>query len=362
VLVAPSARSALKLRDGLIRDAAGRGHEVVCVAPDAGSEIAGFKALGCKASSFELRRPGLAFFADRRVLSELATLLRELGADAVLGYGGRPAMMAALAARRAKVGRIGTLINVFPDLAPETPPDDALAVGGYVRAAKASDVLIVHNTDFLRHVPGKGLSAGGVAPLVVAGAGVDLEAHAVQSLPALDAGLTFLMIAQLARSRGVLNYVAAARAVKARAPGAKFLLAGPAALGEDAVPLEACGVTDGVVEYLGAVDDVRPLFARTHVFVYPSPREGMPRQVLEAMAAGRPIITTNAPGCRDTVDERVNGCLAAPGDADGLTAAIESFLKRPDLIPAMSRASRLKAERRFDVREVNRTVLDALGL
>jgi glycosyltransferase involved in cell wall biosynthesis len=121
-------------------------------------------------------------------------------------------------------------------------------------------------------------------------------------------------------------------------------------------------VTDGVVEYLGAVDDVRPLFARTHVFVYPSPREGMPRQVLEAMAAGRPIITTNAPGCRDTVDERVNGCLAAPGDADGLTAAIESFLKRPDLIPAMSRASRLKAERRFDVREVNRTVLDALGL
>jgi glycosyltransferase involved in cell wall biosynthesis len=84
--------------------------------------------------------------------------------------------------------------------------------------------------------------------------------------------------------------------------------------------------------------------------------------VLEALAMGRPVITTNAPGCRDTVDERVNGCLVSPGDPAALAAAMQTFLKRPDLIPHLARASRAKAERRFDATAVNATLIQILGV
>ena len=82
----------------------------------------------------------------------------------------------------------------------------------------------------------------------------------------------------------------------------------------------------------------------------------------EALAAGRPVIVADIPGSRETVDERVNGCLVEPGNAGELAGAMESFLKRPDLIPAMARASRLKAERKFDVRDVNASWFKILGI
>ena len=98
------------------------------------------------------------------------------------------------------------------------------------------------------------------------------------------------------------------------------------------------------------------------MFVYPAHGEGMPGAVLEAMSMGRPIITTDTPGCRDTVDERVNGCLVPPGNPEALAEAMQSFLRRPELIAAMARASRMKAERRFDQRPVVAALMDVLGL
>jgi glycosyltransferase involved in cell wall biosynthesis len=113
---------------------------------------------------------------------------------------------------------------------------------------------------------------------------------------------------------------------------------------------------------LGPADDVPSLLGSCHVFVYPSHAESMPLPVLEAMAAGRPIIATNVPGCRDTVDERVNGCLVAPRDPHKLAAAMESFLKRPDLIAPIARASRAKAERFCAIEDVTAGLLGALSL
>jgi glycosyltransferase involved in cell wall biosynthesis len=167
------------------------------------------------------------------------------------------------------------------------------------------------------------------------------------------------MIARLERSRGVIEYGLAARTLKERWPAARFLIAGQPGHGSDAVALAELGAT--ALEGVGALDDVRQALSSCHVFVYPSYTEGMPRSVLEALAAGRPVITTDAPGCRDTVDDKVSGCLVPAGDAGALAAAMESFLKRPGLIPAAARAARLKAERRFDVRHVNEALLEILG-
>lgn len=116
---------------------------------------------------------------------------------------------------------------------------------------------------------------------------------------------------------------------------------------------EVAAMAGGAVEVLGELADIRPALAAAHVSVLPSHSEGMPRAVLEALAMGRPVITSDIPGARETVDERVNGVLVPPSQVEPLVAAMESFLKRPDLIAAMARASRQKAERRFDAAAVN---------
>ncbi|MDI9617170.1 MAG: glycosyltransferase [Methanothrix sp.] len=109
--------------------------------------------------------------------------------------------------------------------------------------------------------------------------------------------------------------------------------------------------------------DVRPWLAQTSVFVLPSfYREGVPRSTQEAMAMARPVITTDAPGCRETVIDGVNGFLVPPRDASALADAMERFVLEPELIERMGAASRRIAEERFDVRRINRRIMEAMGL
>ncbi len=142
----------------------------------------------------------------------------------------------------------------------------------------------------------------------------------------------------------------------------EFLLAGPAGTSASVVKPEELRAYAEAVTFLGPLVDVRPALADCHVFVYPSDGEGMPRALLEALASGRPVVTTTAPGCRDTADDRVNGCLVPPGDVAALELAMASFLKRPDLLASMSRASRLKAERHFDERHVIDAMMELIGV
>jgi glycosyltransferase involved in cell wall biosynthesis len=195
----------------------------------------------------------------------------------------------------------------------------------------------------------------------VPGGGVDLVAFKSAPLPPTDQGIRFLMLARLERHRGVLDYKAAAELLKVAWPNATFDLAGPPGSEPDAVSPDLLP-HGGAVRYFGPLDDVRPALAACHVFVYPSNWEGMPRAVLEALATGRPVITTRTPGCSLTVDETVSGCLVPPGDANALAAAMEGYLRHPDLIEFGARAARLKAERRFDAREVNPKIARLLGV
>jgi glycosyltransferase involved in cell wall biosynthesis len=169
------------------------------------------------------------------------------------------------------------------------------------------------------------------------------------------------MIAPLDKERGVMDYVKAAQEVKSRRPGARFLLAGPADRSREPVAREQLTKSSAVI-VLEPVDDVRPLLAGCHVFVYPSHAEGMPRVVLEALAAGRPVITTRASGCRETVDEHVNGWLVPPGDWRGLAVAMEGYLRRPELLTSAARASRTKAERQFGLERSVAGLLEAMEL
>jgi len=116
------------------------------------------------------------------------------------------------------------------------------------------------------------------------------------------------------------------------------------------------------VEVLGWVDDIRSVIKDSSVFVLPSYREGLPRSSLEAMAMGRPIITTDAPGCRETVINGLNGYLVPPKNEVALATAMEKFILHPEIIEPMGRESRLLAEKKFDVKKINKVIMREIGL
>ncbi len=370
VLVAQSDRSIARNRDGLIRALVDRGHQILCIAPAFDHQhqrmldMLGAKTIAFRPQPARFKFPGDSFLHDRQVASALAAILADWRADAML-TSGLPALVDAVgAARKANVGRVVALLNT-----PFDSPDDAgkpVASRRIALALQGSDRIVAHNEQIAReataHLGNRPKRLASSHVVVVSGAGVDLVHHKASPLPAIDEGLVFLMISSLDLRRGVLDYCHAARELRSRGRRARFLFAGPDGAGPGAIPREKLSQFGSAVEDIGAVDDVRPLLARAHVCVHPAHAEGLPRVLLEALAAGRPLITTDIPGCRELVDERVNGCLVPPRDADALNAAIESFLKRPDLIASASRASRLKAERRCDIGDVNRLLLDAMGI
>ncbi|MDZ7616048.1 MAG: glycosyltransferase, partial [Patescibacteria group bacterium] len=235
---------------------------------------------------------------------------------------------------------------------------------------------------------------------VISGMGVDLVRYGHH--PSVEkVAPSFFMAARLLKAKGVREYADAARIVRVKCPNANFRLAGgldanPSSVGQPELDQWR---REGALEYLGQLQDVRPAYADCSVFILPSYyREGTPQVNLEAMATGRPIITTDAPGCRETVllaeenaFERqagdatppqgvmsrqamhewartrglkigVNGILVPPKNVEALVAAMKFFIDNPEQIDVMGRASRRYAEDRYDVHKVNAAMLEAMEL
>ncbi len=270
-----------------------------------------------------------------------------------MGFGLTPMICAATAAKRSGVRRIVSFLSDF------TGGVEKAGLRRFSYAMQVSDAVVFHNRDDFYDLDARQLLPPDLPCVFVPGAGVNLQRFPHTPLPPFDNGLVFLMLGRLDKMRGVEDYAKAAAEVKSRSPGSKFLLAGPLGRGRGAVaPETIAALSRGAIQYLGDLDEVRTVLAQSHVFVYPSYGEGMPRAVLEALATGRPVVTTAARGCRETVDEKVSGCLVQPGDVQALVQAMVGFLKRPDLMVTMSRAARLKAERRFDAFDVTRRIID----
>jgi glycosyltransferase involved in cell wall biosynthesis len=283
----------------------------------------------------------------------------------VMGYTPKAAIYGAIAARRARVPRIVPMITGlgYAYLGGSRRDKVIRFVTNrlYARALRSSHAVVFHNKEDRQYLAQAKVLPPYLPAHVVGGSGVNLEQFGEVAVPPAGDGLTFLMIARLLKYKGVIEYCEAARAVRQIAPNARFLLVGPEEDGPGGLTAVGLAAWSDSVTYLGPQDDVRPYLARCHVFVLPShDGEGLPRTVLEAMATGRPIITTDTRGCRETVDERVNGCLVPAGDSPALAEAMLSFIRRPDLIPAMARSSRQKAVRRFDVELVTRDMLSVL--
>ena len=362
------AESLINFRGPLLQAMVDGGHRVVACAPAAPAAVVdALAAMGVAYRDVPLKRAGMRLDHDLRALCSLVRLFRELRPDIVLTYTIKPVTYGLLAARFSRVPRRFAMITglgyAFIAAGLRARLIGAAARWLYRWSLNGADRVFFQNPDDRALFEELRLLRRPEQTVMINGSGVDLETFRPTPLP--EGPASFLLIARLLQEKGVREYVEAARQMRAKGVQATFDLVGWLDKGNPAAILEEelrGWVADGVIHYHGQLDDVRPAIARTSVYVLPSYREGTPRTVLEAMAMGRPIITTDAPGCRATVEHGVNGFLVPVKDATSLAHAMETFVKEPGLAQKMGRESRRIAEEKYNVHQVNSVILEAMGL
>lgn len=310
-----------------------------------------------------LERTGLNPLSDARTVLSLTRTLQRLKPDVYFGYTIKPVVFGTIAARLAGVSRRAGMLTGLGYAF--TEGREKSLVGKVARrllrtAVDLSHVTIFHNSDDLEFMRDLGVIGVHTKVGLVNGSGVDLAHFSPARMP--EGPPVFLLIARLLRDKGIVEYVEAARQVKAVHPNAIFRLAGP--LDPNPAALKPADVqawvNDGVIEYLGPLLDVRPALADCHVYVLPSYREGTPRTVLEAMATGRPIITTDAPGCRQTVADGWNGFLVPVRDSKTLADRMRHFVEQPQDLLLFGENSRLRVLEKFEAGAVAHETADLI--
>ncbi|MBV6305078.1 glycosyltransferase family 4 protein [Candidimonas humi] len=371
LLISSFADSLTRFRGALIDDLRGQGLEVHVAAPDieeAGLVRKQLEEKGVVVHSVALQRTGLNPVRDLNTLYLLWRLMRRIRPDYTLGYTIKPVVYGLIAAFLARIPNRYALITglgyTFQDEDEPGLPSRLLRQGIrglYSLALGFADGIFFQNPDDAALFRSYGILRSGKRAVVVNGSGVDISAFSPAPFPPRP---VFLLIARLLGDKGVREYVLAAGAIRKKFPGITFNIVGWIDENPNAIrPAELeQWIASGSINYIGRLQDVRPAIAACSVYVLPSYREGTPRTVLEAMAMGRPIITTDAPGCRETVVDGENGFLVPPKAVDELAEAMTKFIDDPGLIETMGRRSREIAESKYDVHKVNAAMLGEMGI
>lgn len=356
------ARSLVNFRGPLIREMVKRGYKVTAASGERNEEVARTLAeWGVTYKPVPLGRAGLNPLADLMTLQALYQLMRRLKPDVVLAYTIKPVVYGMLAARMAGVPRRVAMITGLGYAFTEGKElkrrvARLVAMNAYRVSLRFAERVVFQNPDDRRLFVDVGLVQKEKAA-EVAGSGVDLEHYKPMPLP--DGPITFLMISRLLVDKGVREFAEAAKIVKNTQTDARFVLVGTLDANPTAIragEMEAWQ-NAGLIDWRGTVGDVRPLLSGCHVYVLPSYREGMPRTVLEAMASGRAIVTTDEPGCRETVDPGRNGLLVPSRDPAELAQALLYLAQDRDFVATAGEASLVLARARFDVSRINEALV-----
>lgn len=371
LIIASYPSSLLNFRGPLLKALKDKGFEVHIAAPDFAKfpeDIEKLEALGFVVHNISMERTGMNPMADLRTLQSLRKLMRVLKPDYVLGYTIKPVIYGMLAARFARVPHRFALITGLGftftgDSDNERRHVRTLVQQLYRTALRHCQTVFFQNPDDEALFRQLNIVSTKANTCVVNGSGVDITKFNVAPLIEYDEP-RFLMIARLLGDKGVREYAKAALQVKQHYPDVQFDLVGNLDSNPTSISQSELDewTSAGTLNFLGRLNDVRPAIEACSVYVLPSYREGTPRTVLEAMAMGRAVITTDAPGCRETVIDGDNGFLIPIKNADALAQSIIKFIEQPDLIAKMGRRSRAIAEDRYDVNKVNEQMLTAMQL
>ena len=341
-------------------------HDILVCGPENDPELVDrIKRMGFQFHHIPMVRTGMNPLKDFMYLVRLYSLMRRESPDIVFNMAIKPVIYGSLAARLLGISRV---FSLFPGLGYSFTGENKK--GAMIRALvrilfklslSINQKIFFQNPDDLETLLNSKL-IGKTQAVLINGSGVDLRKF--EPSEPVEAPIVFLLISRMIRDKGIREYIEAARIVKSAYPNVQIRILGPTDSNPTAIPLEQIQYwhEEGMIHYLGVTDDVRPMIKEASVFVLPSYREGTPRSVLEAMAMGRPIITTDAPGCRETVSEGVNGFLVKPRDVPSLVEAMKQFIDNPGLISQMGRKSRELAESKFDVLKVNADVVAQMQL
>lgn len=367
IVIAGFADSLINFRGVLLAAMANNGHDVIAMAPGENPVVAEkLRKINVVYKSIDLERTGLNPLKDLRSFLLIKAILRDLKPDLLLAYTIKPVIYGSLAARGAGVPHIFSMI---------TGLGYSFIAGGikqrlvniivsrlYKIGLAENEKVFFQNPDDLSFFREHGFLGDCSKAILINGSGVDIDYY-TETPPNVDE-LAFLLVGRLIKDKGIGEFIEAARMLKRKHPQVLFRIVGP--LDSNPAAFKPTDITawqqEGIVEYLGEVDDVRPVIAGSSVYVLPSYREGTPRTVLEAMAMRRPIVTTDAPGCRETVVDGENGFLVPVQDSVALANAMEKFILEPDLIEKMGKRSREIAADKYDVHKVNAIIMQAMGL
>lgn len=350
LLTANTAWNILHFRRGLVQALREDGHQVTVLAPQDGTEHE-LQEMGCRFRTLTMNSKGLNPLEDMRLVGRFRRFMAGMQPDAALSFTIKNNIYGALAAKRQGIPFIPNVTGLGTAFL-SGGPLQTVAEQLYTRAFRQLPVVFFQNRDDRSLFLDRGLVTPSQARLLP-GSGIDLDHfRAAEPPPPRGSAPCFLMIGRLLRDKGVFEYVEAARQVKQRWPEARFRLLGAVgAANRTAIDRETVEAwhREGIVEYLGTADDVRPLIAEADCVVLPSYREGAPRTLIEAAAMARPVIATDVPGCRAVVDDKVTGLLCAPRSAECLSQALLEFLDLPAARRvAMGQAGRRKMEQEFD--------------
>lgn len=370
LVVASFAESLIGFRLPLIQALQNAGFEVHVAAPGARSEshvLSKLQGMGVVVHEYPLARKGTNPVRDFVSILKLTSLMRRVRPEFFLGYTIKPVIYGTISARIARVPRRFALVTGLGQSFQEC--DDRVGrlewlLGKLLGIAfKCAHKVIFQNPDDADLMRRRGILPAGAQFAVVNGSGVDVTEYA--SRPVSAEVPTFLLVARLLESKGVKIYERAAQRIKQSVPNVRFLLAGW--IDETGDSITASQLQEwqraGHIDYLGKLDNVHEALSRCSVFVLPTfYREGTPRSILESLSVGRAIITTDTPGCRETVEQGVNGFLIEPRSVDALESAMMAFVEDPDLARRMAVESRRIALDKYDVNLVNRAMLTEMHI
>lgn len=341
------------------------GYDVVAAGPGSMQEWRGkFEEFHVQYYPISVSRNGLNPYNDIKTILCLWDLLRRIQPDKIFVYQAKTVAYSCIAAKMCSIAEVYPMIaglgSIFRGTGFKNRIVKEVMSVLYRNAFKCSQKVFFQNEDDIQEVLHHHL-IDKEKVVKINGSGVNLAKFQVVPLPCSPA---FLYVGRLIRDKGIGEYLEACKKIKILHPEVRCLLVGaydsnPSSIKpQDLQPY----VEHGIIEYFGEQLDVRPFIGQCTTLVLPSYHEGTPKAVLEAMAMGRSILTSDAPGCRETVIDGKNGFLVPVRDIVGLVEKMEYLISHMDIIAGMGKTSRQIAEDKFNVSLVNRVIADTMGI
>lgn len=349
-----------------MREFLARGFEVFATSPPGSPEARlAIESLGAVFIPWDIQKAGRNPLGELLSILALVGIVRRVRPDTVFCYTIKPVIYGTIISWLTGVPRRVAMITglgyaFLPGGGLTRTLVRPIVRLGYRAALLVTSLAIFQNNDDIALFLKLKLLRPSTPTSRVLGDGVDLD-HFKYRAPPME-GPVFLFVGRLLRDKGLYEFVESARRVRLEIPESRFVVVGssdtnPAAVSDADL---AAWIKEGVIEHRGFLSDPKPEYETCNIFVLPSYREGLPRTNVEAMAIGRAIITTDVPGCSDTVVGGVTGLLVPARDADALTKAMLTLARDLERAEDMGKNGRALCEQRFGLTTVTRTTADLI--